>query len=101
MQQEGRLGRIIYHNEENGYTVAILTTAECSMRIAGSFAEPRQGGDYRVEGRFTIHPKYGEQFSFASYEELLPEGTEAILDFLSAGNVHGIGPVTARTLSKS
>ena len=98
MQQEGRLGRIIYHNEENGYTVAILTTAEGSLRIAGSFAEPRQGGNYRVEGRFTIHPKYGEQFSFASYEELLPEGTEAILDFLSAGNVRGIGPVTARTL---
>ena len=98
MQQEGRLGRIIYHNEENGYTVAILTTSEGSMRIAGSFAEPRSGGNYRVEGRFVIHPKYGEQFSFTAYEELLPEGTEAILDFLSAGNIRGIGPVTARTL---
>ena len=98
MQQEGRLGKIIYHNEENGYTVAILSTAEGSMRIAGSFAEPRTGGDYRVEGRFTVHPKYGEQFSFTSYEELLPEGTGAILDFLAAGNIRGIGPATARTL---
>ena len=98
MQQEGRLGKIIYHNEENGYTVAILSTEEGSMRIAGSFAEPRTGGDYRVEGRFTVHPKYGEQFSFTSYEELLPEGTGAILDFLAAGNIRGIGPATARTL---
>ena len=98
MQQEGRLGRIIYHNEENGYTVAILTTKEGSLRIAGSFAEPRPGSSYRVEGRFVIHPKYGEQFSFTGYEELLPEGTEAILDFLSAGNIRGIGPATARTL---
>lgn len=98
MQQEGRLGKIIFHNDENGYTVAILTTAEGSMRIAGSFAEPRQGSGYRVEGRFTVHPKYGEQFSFTSYEELLPEGTEAILEFLSAGNIRGIGPATARIL---
>ncbi|MBR2707526.1 MAG: ATP-dependent RecD-like DNA helicase [Mogibacterium sp.] len=98
MQQKGRLGKIIYHNEENGYTVAILNTEEGSMRIAGSFAEPKQGGDYRVEGRFTVHPKYGEQFSFTAYEELMPEGTEAILDFLSAGNIRGIGPSTARIL---
>ena len=98
MQQKGRLGRIIYHNEENGYTVAILTTEEGSMRIAGSFAEPREGASYSVEGRFVIHPKYGEQFSFSSYEELLPEGTGAILEFLSAGNIRGIGPATARTL---
>ncbi len=98
MQQEGKLSRLIYHNEDNGYTVAVLTTSDGSVRIAGSFAEPRLGGSYRIEGRFTIHPKYGEQFSFSSYEEILPEGADAILDFLSAGNIRGIGPATARTL---
>lgn len=98
MQQEGRLSRVIYHNEENGYTVAILSTTEGSIRIAGSFAEPRPGSSYRVEGRFVIHPKYGEQFSFTSYEELLPEGADAILDFLAAGNIRGIGPAMARVL---
>ena len=87
MQQEGKLGKIIFNNPENGYTVAILDTEEGSFRIAGSFAEPKTGASYRIEGDFTIHPKYGEQFSFKNYEELMPEGKDAIQEFLSAGNI--------------
>ena len=98
MQREGKLGRIIFNNPENGYTVAVFDTEDGSFRIAGSFAEPRQGAKYRLEGKFTIHARYGEQFSFTSYEELLPEGEDAILEFLSAGNIRGIGPKTAMTL---
>ena len=98
MQKEGTLGKVIFNNQSNGYTVAIFDTDEGSFRIAGSFAEPRPGTKYRLEGRFTIHPKYGEQFSFTCYEELLPEGEDAILDFLSAGNIRGIGPKTARLI---
>lgn len=98
MQQEGRLGKIIFNNPENGYTVAVFDTEEGSFRIAGSFAEPKTGVAYRLEGRFTVHPKYGEQFSFASYEEVMPEGADAILEFLSAGNIRGIGPATAKAI---
>ena len=98
MQKKGTLTRIIFHNAGNGYTVAVLDTDEGAVRIAGSIAEPKEGADYSLEGRFTIHPKYGEQFSFNSYEELLPEGEDAIYEFLAAGNIRGIGPKTARTL---
>ena len=104
MQQEGKLGKIIFNNPENGYTVAVFDTEAgairiagsfAAIRIAGSFAEPKSGAKYRLEGRFTIHPKYGEQFSVSSYEEMMPEGADAILEFLSAGNIRGIGPKTA------
>ena len=98
MQKEGTLSRIIFYNDGNGYTVAILDTEEGAIRIAGSVGEPREGARYRLEGRFTIHPKYGEQFSFAECEELMPEGEDAIYEFLAAGNIKGIGPKTARTL---
>ncbi len=98
MTQEGKLGKIIFNNPENGYTVAIFDTEESSFRIAGSFAEPKTGARYRLEGKFTIHPRYGEQFSFIDHEELLPEGADAIYEFLAAGNVRGIGPVTARQI---
>lgn len=98
MQQEGKLGKIIFNNPANGYTVAIFDTEEGSFRIAGSFADPRPGNAYRLEGRFTVHPKYGEQFSVSGYEEIMPEGADAILEFLSAGNIRGIGPSTAKTI---
>ena len=98
MQKEGKLGRIIFNNPGNGYTVAILDTEDGSFRIAGSFAEPKSGAAYRLEGEFSIHPKYGEQFSFRDYEEIMPEGEDAILEFLSAGNIKGIGPKTAKML---
>ena len=98
MQQEGKLGKIIFNNPDNGYTVAVFDTEAGAIRIAGSFAEPKSGAKYRLEGRFTIHPRYGEQFSVSSYEEMMPEGADAILEFLSAGNIRGIGPKTARQI---
>ncbi|MBQ9272113.1 MAG: ATP-dependent RecD-like DNA helicase, partial [Mogibacterium sp.] len=98
MQQEGKLGKIIFNNPENGYTVAVFDTEEGSFRIAGSFAEPKTGAKYRLQGRFTVHPRYGEQFSVSSYEEMMPEGADAILEFLSAGNIRGIGPATAKQI---
>ena len=98
MQKEGTLSKIIFYNDGNGYTVAVLDTEEGAIRIAGSVGEPKEGARYRLEGRFTIHPKYGEQFSFAECEELMPEGEDAIYEFLAAGNIKGIGPKTARSL---
>ncbi len=98
MQIEGKLVRIIFNNSSNGYTVGVFDAEDGTIRIAGSFAEPRIGTAYRLEGKFTVHPKYGEQFSVTSYEEMLPEGEEAILEFLSAGNIKGIGPKTAKLL---
>ena len=98
MQQQGTLGKIIFNNPENGYTVAVFDTETGAIRIAGSFAEPKTGAKYRLEGRFTVHPRYGEQFSVSSYEEMMPEGADAILEFLSAGNIRGIGPKTARQI---
>jgi len=98
MQQEGKLGKIIFNNPENGYTVAVFDTEAGAIRIAGSFAEPKTGAKYRLQGRFTIHPRYGEQFNVSSYEEMMPEGADAILEFLAAGNIRGIGPKMARQI---
>ena len=98
MQKEGKLVRVIFNNADNGYTVGILDTGEGAIRIAGSFNEPKTGVKYRLDGGFTVHRKYGEQFSFSSYEELPPEGEDAIYEFLANGNIRGIGPKTAELI---
>lgn len=95
MQIKGSISRIIYNNDSNGYTVAILDTEDGGIRVAGAFNEPQIGTTYALEGNFTIHPKYGEQFSFTSFSEILPEGAEAIRHFLATGAIKGIGPKTA------
>ena len=95
MQITGRIARIIFHSERNGYTVAVFDTEDGACRIAGSINDPREGIDYRLEGHFVVHPKYGEQFAFGEYEEAMPEGSAAILEFLSSGSIRGIGPKLA------
>ena len=91
MQKEGTLTKIIFNNAGNGYTVGVLDTDEGAIRIAGNIADPKEGTKYSLEGKFRIHPKYGEQFSFTGYEELMPEGEDALLaeELYSAFSVSG------------
>ncbi len=98
MKIEGKLAKIIYNNSENGYTVAVFDTDDGAISIAGSIAMPQIGTQYSLEGDFTIHRRYGEQFTFTSYEEALPRGKAAILEFLSTKNIRGIGPTIARLI---
>lgn len=94
-EKKGVLTEIIFHNEENGYTVGVFETEEEYFTCVGCIAEPRKGATYRLTGEFKVHPGYGEQFSFTACEEVMPEGTDEIRAFLASGTVKGIGPKTA------
>ena len=94
-EKKGVLTEIIFHNEENGYTVGVFETEEEYFTCVGCIAEPRKGATYRLTGEFGVHPGYGEQFSFTACEEVMPEGTDEIMAFLASGTVKGIGPKTA------
>ncbi len=94
-EKKGVLTEIIFHNEENGYTVGVFETEEEYFTCVGCIAEPRKGATYRLTGEFRVHPGYGEQFSFTACEEVMPEGTDEIRAFLASGTVRGIGPKTA------
>ena len=94
-EKKGVLTEIIFHNEENGYTVGVFETDEEYFTCVGCIAEPRKGATYRLTGEFRVHPGYGEQFSFTACEEVMPEGTDEIRAFLASGTVKGIGPKTA------
>ncbi|MDD5824023.1 MAG: ATP-dependent RecD-like DNA helicase [Firmicutes bacterium] len=95
MQIQGTISRVIFHNDGNGYTVAVFDTEDGAIRIAGAMNEPSAGKKFSLEGNFVVHQKYGEQFSFSSHKEMLPEGREAIREFLASGSIRGIGPKTA------
>ena len=99
-EKQGSITAIRFHNEGNGYTVAVFETAEGSMIVVGNMIAPREGGAYILRGRFVVHPKFGEQFSFSEWEETEPEGEVGITAFLASGIIKGIGPVAAAAIVK-
>lgn len=100
----GIIRDIIFHNNENGYTVAVFETEsegyEEEFTVVGNIPQVTAGRTYRLQGSFTEHPVYGEQFKVSSFEEQMPSSAEGIREFLASGALKGIGPKTAAAMVK-
>ena len=96
---EGIVEKIIYQNEENGYTVCELTApSDESFVLVGSMPYLCEGESISALGNWTVHPSFGRQFKVEFYEKQLPREAAAILKYLSSGAVRGIGPATAKKI---
>ena len=100
IQVTGVLAEVIFHNEDNGYTVAEFETEDELFTVVGVMASVTEGSTYILNGKFTEHQVYGLQFSISSYTEKMPESTKEIEAFLASGILKGIGPVTAALIVK-
>lgn len=98
IELKGTLAEIIFNNEGNGYTVAVFETEDEQLTIVGNMISPTIGKTYLISGYFKEHPKYGEQFAFKTYEEVLPTTEEGIESFLSSRILKGIGPAMAKAI---
>ncbi len=95
----GSVDEVVYHNDENDYTVLSLISREGHLVTAvGKIAYVAAGEDVTLYGNWVRHAEYGEQFSFENYERELPTGKRAMLRYLSSRVIKGIGPVTAARL---
>ncbi len=88
----GSLDRVVFHNPENGYTVLRLKLAGKAdhATVVGAMADPRPGEALLIKGRWTSHPKFGDQLQMESYESLLPAGAEGIRHYLGSGLIKGV-----------
>ena len=77
-EKQGSIVEIIFHNSENGYTVAIFETETEAFTAVGNLPGAAVGRNYVVRGEFIIHPTYGEQFSIKEFEETLPSTKDGI-----------------------
>ena len=82
-ERTGTITEIIFRNDENGYTVAVMETETEYFTIVGNLPECQKGAHFKLRGMFKTHATYGEQFAFTEFEEVLPTGIDAIFDFLS------------------
>ena len=94
----GIVEHIVYSNNTNGYTVFDLLSGEESIVCVGIAPDLKEGENVTLKGEYTFHSVYGNQFKFQFIEILAPEGTAAILRYLSSGMIKGVGPATARSI---
>lgn len=97
MRIEGIIEEVIYRNEQNGYTVMIVDQSNTMVTAVGKMISTNIGENIALEGEFT-QSKYGFQFSFSSYEIIMPTSLKGIERYLSSGLIKGVGPITARNI---
>ena len=96
---EGVIEKIIFQNEENGYTVCELSTPSDELYVlVGSMPYLCEGESIAALGDWVTHPSFGKQFKVEYYEKQLPATASTILKYLSSGAIRGIGPATAKKI---
>ena len=88
----GKFIQDIYSNSENGYVVGLLRVVNSDeseyinkvITFTGIFDELKYKTNYKMEGNFVSHNKYGKQFQVDSYELILPTEKEELVEFLSS-----------------
>lgn len=96
----GTVEKITYRNEANFYTVAIVKNDKEVTTVVGTMPLLSEGDIAEFYGKYKVHPSYGQQFAATSFEKKMPENSAAILRYLSAGAIKGIGPATATKIVK-
>lgn len=95
MVLSGIIEEIVYRNNDNNYTVAVLDVNGEPITCVGRFPPITEGEMVEVNGEFIKHTKYGEQFAVKSIKVSKPTSLEGIVRYLSSGLIKGVGPITA------
>ena len=98
MELKGEIESIIYQNEINSYTIAILETEEEQTTIVGYLPFVNIGDTIKVIGKYVEHKEYGKQFKVDTFEKIMPETLSALEKYLASGNIKGIGPAIAKKI---
>ena len=91
----GNVERVVFRNDENGWTVIELESNEELHKVVGVLPMVNVGEYLNLKGTWGEHPSFGAQFQAEYAERHLPTGASAILRYLSSGAVKGVGLATA------
>lgn len=100
MTREGYIEKIIYKNDENGYTVFTVNNDDGEEVFVGNLFNAGEGLFIIAEGEYVNHPQYDIQFKFTSCEVRMPDDTQGIERYLGSGIIKGIGEVLAKKIVK-
>ncbi|WP_066173558.1 SF1B family DNA helicase RecD2 [Bacillus marinisedimentorum] len=102
---KGKLIVMIFHNEQNLYSVARIRIKETNENydekevvVTGNFPRLHEEEMYTFFGNFKEHPKFGLQYHTDHYRKELPQSKEGIIQYLSSDLFKGIGKKTAENI---
>ena len=95
----GTVEGILYRNDDNGYIVATVITAEDELvNIVGIMPGVDEGDRITASGKWENNARYGKQYRVLDYVTELPTETEDIERYLASGAIKGVRVKTARKI---
>lgn len=99
VELQGTLERVVYHNDDNGYTVFRLRPEGKdevdAVAVVGYMPSPQHGSSLLVRGRWVNDARFGRQLRMDSFESMLPATREGIRLYLASGLIKGVGRTMA------
>ncbi len=100
MTTKGYISKIIYRNDETGYTVMTVETENDEVCCVGVMAVFDEGEYVEVEGESVFHPQYGDQIRVSSITAVEPTDAQDMERYLASGAIVGIGAGLAKRIVK-
>lgn len=106
---KGKLKKIIYQNNDNGYVVALFRVKETNdlklselvnktITVTGIFNEVYLDVYLILYGTYEKNNRFGMQYSILRYERPMPTTKDSIIEFLSSSFISGCGIRTAKKI---
>ena len=106
---KGKLKKIIYQNNDNGYVVALFRVKETNdlklselvnktITVTGIFNEVCLDVYLILYGTYEKNNRFGMQYSILRYERPMPTTKDSIIEFLSSSFISGCGIRTAKKI---
>ena len=100
VELQGYIERIVFRNEENGYSVLCMKEGNKEEFLVGVFPDVSEGEYLTARGEMNVHPIYGKQLRVQEYEFTAPSDAASTLKYLSSGAIKGIGQALAARIVK-
>ncbi|KMK76627.1 ATP-dependent RecD-like DNA helicase [Alkalihalobacillus pseudalcaliphilus] len=102
---KGEVVHIVFHNEENYYTVALVHVKktnedlkEKKITVVGILPQLEPGELYFFYGQLTQHPRFGNQYKIETFQRALPQSKNGVVQYLASSRFPGIGQKRAEQI---
>lgn len=87
----GDVQRVVFHNEETGWSVVRVTAGEGVVTIVGVSGTLAEGETIEAAGRWVENPRFGRQFEAQTMRVRSPTTLEGMKRYLATCGLPGVG----------